>query len=59
LCFVRPTVTRKLSVSLSFSCAASLGFEASIAGAVTLAIGIGIQNFRKELPYWLLCEEWE
>jgi ZIP family zinc transporter len=32
--------------------------EASIAGAA-LAIGIGIQNFPKELPCQCRCEEWE
>jgi ZIP family zinc transporter len=33
--------------------------EASIAGAVTLAIGLEFRIFLKELPCQCLCEEWE
>jgi ZIP family zinc transporter len=45
---------------LEFFCGVAAGIpEASIAGAVTLAIGLEFRIFRKELPCQCLCEEWE
>jgi ZIP family zinc transporter len=49
---------RRIGCWSSFGGVAAGIQEASIAGAVTLAIGLEFRIFRKELPCQCLCEEW-